>query len=685
MWTPTNILQGVQTHLKSGVICICFLIVHVIYDYNRLACNYLPISRPTLTVPLSSILKNTDPWPSAKFMEELNQEFSVEAHNFQNLSPKISCDFPSLEPFNPEINHILMEKLGPLNCETETFPLIFNSAMKPYPRLYPVKNAVEIRAHHRITSCCMREIIGFKGGYANGNIAYGNKCLPLSLYNGTKVPEGWNFVVVECQFLRTFRQKGLVVVNSRTRRKIDVHFFLRQSARKAKVTNGDANTAVLPNVLILALDATSRLAFRRSFPEVHEYLVKNLSALEFKGYNKVGANTFSNIGPMLTNRRVVYTGDKIDKDMILGCETDKLQYDRCPFIWKEYRIAGYKTLYAEDYGKRDQFYKWRGGFVKQPTDYFLKPFTTAAQESIGHDGSGKLSNYGKCFGPRSAFQVLMSYLESFAGKMEFEKSPYFGFAMSDTATHDYVNGGQYIQNDLLAMLQLFEGKGYLNNTVFILLSDHGHRTGEMRNHFQGYLEDRLPFMYFVVPDWFQKMYPGAYENMKKNANERLVTPFDINEVLADLLPFSKLRFNTTDTEYPVESTVRRRWPGISLFSSIPASRTCESAGIIKAFCACNLKRIPISTKNKTLIEAAGHVVSQINELVVKTRDSKCTRLKLNASLVSAEAVISTRTNITELYRIVFETYPGNANFEAMLNFHETKKVFYGKCKMIGTP
>lgn len=62
----------------------------------------------------------------------------------------------------------------------------------------------------------------------------------------------------------------------------------------------------------------------------------------------------------------------------------------------------------------------------------------------------------------------------------------------------------------------------------------------MRNTQQGKQEERLPGFIFVFPPWFEKKYPTAYANFKKNS-DRLTTPFDIYSTLKNVLHFEEPR------------------------------------------------------------------------------------------------------------------------------------------------
>lgn len=590
-------------------------------------------------------------WLSLKYIQKYLEEYKERE---ERKDSTLACQLPSLQPFNPVILAKLNEELPPVKCENERYPLIFNSTMKPSSRLFPVKSKAYIQGVLRVNSCCMRKVKGYEEGLGYGEVDYGKVCLPLSLETKTEVPSLWEYLVVECKF----ELNG----NISKRRRIDAHSFIRHDKQRGYFPEG-----MPPNVLVLGIDSTSRLNFRRVFPEIHDFLVGQLLAVEMKGYHKIGENTFPNVGALLTNLKPIYNGSRLDRDVQLGCEQKPdMTYDGCPFIWKDFKAQGYKTFYAEDGVGVDPFYLWRGGFEKPPTDYFLRPFMSAAWEL--HEGAS--DPLALCYGPRTGFRRLMDSVERMASVMNKSQSPYFGFVFSGPSTHNFLNGGRYIVNDLLETLKLLYNEGYLNNTVLMVLSDHGNRVGDIRKLYQLFLEDRHPFLYVALPKWLRQKYPLAYENLKTNGENRLVTPFDVYETLVDLLPNSKLGNSRSNLSNGF---------GKSLFTEIPKERSCKTAGIIKAFCTCNLVLAPLSTQNPSLIEAVKHAVSQLNFLIENNGEkSKCANLTLkNSSLVSAEAVLNSKTNTPIFYRIVYETVPGNALFEAMINFDLKRQIVYG--------
>jgi hypothetical protein len=46
---------------------------------------------------------------------------------------------------------------------------------------------------------------------------------------------------------------------------------------------------------------------------------------------------------------------------------------------------------------------------------------------------------------------------------------------------------------------------------------HGIRFGAIRQTSVGKLEERLPFMFLIFPDWFIKKYPNIHRNLQVNS------------------------------------------------------------------------------------------------------------------------------------------------------------------------
>lgn len=57
----------------------------------------------------------------------------------------------------------------------------------------------------------------------------------------------------------------------------------------------------------------------------------------------------------------------------------------------------------------------------------------------------------------------------------YRTKPKFVFGFHGELSHDSFNLLGAVDDDLVDWIQWFENKGHLNNTVLIIMSDHGHR------------------------------------------------------------------------------------------------------------------------------------------------------------------------------------------------------------------
>ena len=203
------------------------------------------------------------------------------------------------------------------------------------------------------------------------------------------------------------------------------------------------------------------------------------------------------------------------------------------------------------------------------------------------------------------------------------------------------------------------------------MSDHGIRFGGIRQTYQGRLEERLPFVFFVFPKWFQDVYPTAVSNLRKNAN-RLTTPFDIYETLLDILDLGKIEKLSIQKRSEELDKVELKPRQISLFLPVHKSRTCDEAGIDPHWCTCqSSKPVPVTDdriKNLSLI-----LVEHLNSLLKPY--GVCSQLQLaEVKSASVEYPLEHLCNKTKDqglndYVLVVRTTPGDALFEATLRHH----------------
>ena len=95
----------------------------------------------------------------------------------------------------------------------------------------------------------------------------------------------------------------------------------------------------------------------------------------------------------------------------------------------------------------------------------------------------------------------------------FYDLPFFSFTFLTRLTHEHIEDAS--KADALHIDFLKHVHKWLNNTLLIYFSDHGMRFGRIRQTFIGILEERLPFMFYVFPSWFEAKHPHLIENLKK--------------------------------------------------------------------------------------------------------------------------------------------------------------------------
>lgn len=204
------------------------------------------------------------------------------------------------------------------------------------------------------------------------------------------------------------------------------------------------------------------------------------------------------------------------------------------------------------------------------------------------------------------------------------------------------------------------------------------RFGKMRESYIGKMEERLPFLFFVFPQWFLAKYPEYAENLQTNT-QRLTTPFDIYETLSDILYFNEF--------IPIRRGFKNR--GISLFREIPEDRGCEEAAILPHWCTC-AEFQTLSASSEVVQKVANNMIKEINtQLNVVSK--KCAFLRLGKiktaiKLLPSEKVLRFKESKNDVinrfvkygdrskaqvnYQLTFSTVPGDALFEATMQFDE---------------
>ena len=355
----------------------------------------------------------------------------------------------------------------------------------------------------------------------------------------------FDFVRIICKF----KERG----STQTREEFRLNIPLEPPHVRKKIQywiDHSSQGALPPNVLILGLDSVSRRRFHNSFPVSRSLLMK-YGFSDMKGFHIVGPKTLDNILPLVMG---------ITKaDLIEVCSHRWQSYwDNCPFIWKEFKQANYVTLYAEDIP--DTFnYGNQLGFETQPTDYYFRPLLL---EKAKYDGDPY------CFGNKTTSELLLEYVGKFVEKFRRFSTPFFAFSWLNLQrlTDDQTDK---ILSNFFAKIKLEQ---LTENTLVLILSDHGLQTGPLRQGLEGYLDHRLPMLFIKLPNSFSQ-FESALE---KNSLE-LISPLDIYKTLKDILLLK-------NTNFSIDS---RDGNGIRGLLKVKENRTCMEAGVDIQWCTCN--------------------------------------------------------------------------------------------------
>ncbi|WKY03684.1 hypothetical protein Q1695_004996 [Nippostrongylus brasiliensis] len=421
------------------------------------------------------------------------------------------------------------------------------------------------------------------------------------------------------------------------------------------------------NVFFLGFDSLSQMSFRRKLPKTVQLLEGTLGSVVLNGYNIVGDGTPQAFIPILT----AATEEELPLTRKRFKNANYLD-DVYPFIWRNFSHAGYVTLYGEDAFALGTFTYRLKGFRAQPTDHYTRTIFKEYERTSGNN----------CLGSEPVHKAWFRYAREFMNV--YKDMPRFLLMHQGLLSHDDINLVEVEDEDLANTLKEMHEKGELDNTVVILMADHGHRFAKLRETHQGQLEERLPFFSIALPEAFRKTERGKkmYDNLLKN-KDRLSTPFDIHATLMDLLH--------PPDDLTTEQDAKQR--SLSLFRPIPELRTCAQAGVEPHWCTClNWKSALDNPEDKAVSEKLAHAVVAVINRQLKDVFHLCAVLSLkelmeakklvpNEGLLKYKNVKDNDGFVPDLsgntkpafahYQIKLRTKPGDAIFEVTL-FYDFK-------------
>lgn len=444
-----------------------------------------------------------------------------------------------------------------------------------------------------------------------------------------------------------------------------VHVSESSEVKEAAMEQASSSKGFQMNVLILALDSMSRSSFEENFKESNRFLKTELKTTVMNGYNSIGDAATAFVIPLITGFKEVEVAE-IKRSGDHGRYVDLLS-----FIWNRYEQSGYVSLFAEDKPDLGTFQTHFYGFEDVPVHHYMRPFWLAVSESQLNSKSQP-----NCLGSNPKHKYMFDYMADFFNK--YNSIPKFAFGFLSE-----FNKTRLIDEDLKSFLDLLRKGGHLENTLLVIVADHGTSYGDDRSTVAGKFEENLPYLSLTFPTGFREKHGKLMDNLRENSN-RLTTAFDVHATLTSLLDVNSIKI-------PVNATSR----AVSLLQEIPWQRTCTSASIDMHWCSCvkyervnSLKLNGRANDEDSL--AASRAVDYINKLIKnEDREGQCAKLTLD--VVQDFRVIFANEYVLELenklladqmevfnfssrfplfvryHQVVFKTSPSDAIFEATID------------------
>ncbi|KAI6199219.1 hypothetical protein M3Y96_00603200 [Aphelenchoides besseyi] len=359
------------------------------------------------------------------------------------------------------------------------------------------------------------------------------------------------------------------------------------------------------SVSILVLDSTSRNQFYRHAPMTLKFMREN-GFLVLNGYNKVNDNSAVNLTPLLAGKsfdvKFYGNGKLLRKDMII--DKKHVTYDfweSANSLVRQMKLRGCATMWNDDimhpilglynYGPIK-------GFKVPPADYFFRPYYMYLYKKNVTDKICVNGDLGQFRFLRNKLPSTVSVKHKrFCFATKYARTCHFGFSFLTALTHDNANYLELLDERIYNSLLRLQYKGVFDNTIMIIMGDHGQRMSSIQKTYSGRIEERMPFFSIYFPRKFHENYPEKVKQYRINLN-RLVSNYDIYETLREILNFQ-------DSD--------RRPVGVSLFNKIPRNRTCTDARVVHHHCTClqrvDTELVPDEIKEQVMIDLETYINS----------------------------------------------------------------------------
>ena len=305
------------------------------------------------------------------------------------------------------------------------------------------------------------------------------------------------------------------------------------------------NNSKYKNILFIYLDAVSRPQFLRKLPKTSKFIEKfmknknnnlGFNSFEFMKYQSFAHWTTPNVYPMF-----------------LGISEN---YRYGTSIIKYLKKQGYITAQTDNFCSKETFEIEKKDFFRKKIffeDYdheniamFCDP-TYFNQEKPYPFLSGAYANMRRCIFGKDSFKYVLNYGNLFWEKYLNNKK-YLKLAFMDghEATEEVI---KYLDKYLFDFLNDFYEKGFLNDTVIFIASDHGNNMNYYFYYYifksdESFIEKNIGTLFIIVPnDDKNKLSEEEFNNIFEH-QQSFITPFDIHDTLINVIFGSNFEDNS---------------------------------------------------------------------------------------------------------------------------------------------
>ena len=389
-----------------------------------------------------------------------------------------------------------------------------------------------------------------------------------------------------------------------------------------KSFRGKLNDEVNFNLNILVLDSVSRPHFYRSLPktvkslgEIVNFASYNATVLDFELLQSSASYTFHNIRPLMSGRIDLnsfgrHGNETYGIDVLFGkfkrlgyytlLQEDSCWYDSWGSLFTDNTYQGNVPRYKHEFAKR-----WKT-FREKVKNYNIDDFglSHASCEIFKRYNTTNQFNHPKkvCFDGKPFADYFLDYVENvYDNVKKFAKE-------TRLLTYTHLNIGHEITGTRIRQIderlsQYIEHMAKMENTLTILLSDHGPKTTKYSFHtMEGRAEKYDPFLFVVIPVKVALTLGQQKLHALAENQYRLITTLDIHN------GFKSLGGPATT------STIKDK----GIFDLIPANRTCAELALKPlAVCKCDGWETTFPDNDKRFTWLAEFALGTINNQIQK--------------------------------------------------------------------